>query len=69
MFHEWNQAMRIMYVYSALSGFSMKKIFGDILSMYEEIFSRGDCYSLTIPDEITDQKYQDELIDLMKKIK
>ncbi|HOI97798.1 MAG TPA: hypothetical protein PLA19_04840 [Candidatus Pacearchaeota archaeon] len=69
MFHEWNQAMRIMYVYSALSGFSMKKIFSDILSMYEEIFSRGDCYSLTIPDEITDQKYQDELIDLMKKIK
>jgi hypothetical protein len=62
LFHEWHQSLRIMYAYCALSGFSMEALFQEIKLIYKELFTRYGCSVIAIPEAISDQEYQRELI-------
>lgn len=66
LFHEWHESLRYLYVYSALSPFSVEKMYSDTRGVLEQLFTTHPCSALGIPSSMTNNEYQDKIIRFMR---
>lgn len=62
LFHEWHQSMQFLFAYSALSSFSLEDIFQRTKAIFENLFSKQTCYLIDIPQSMSSEDYQKELL-------
>lgn len=62
LFSEWHQSIYYLLVYSGLSSFSLTKIIDMTRSIYEQLFSIRPCYIVEIPNSMSIQDYQIQIV-------
>jgi len=62
LLQEWSESMKILYTYSTLTGFSFRMLINKIRDIQVEIFKPLDCYRISIPINLDNNSYQEQLI-------
>jgi hypothetical protein len=69
LFHEWYQSLRILYIYSSFSSFSVNSFFNNIKNIFQQTFMYYNCYQIKIPSNLNNLAYQKQLIKYLNKSK
>lgn len=67
LFHELYEYIRPLYAYSALFPFSLEDIFYNTKKILEDMFSAFSCRIMEIPSSMTDEVFQNEILNILDK--
>ena len=67
LFQEWHQSMLLLYIYSALSPFSLNSLFKKIRKIFRDTFMHYECYQLKVPSNLDNLTYQSQLLSYLKE--